>query len=350
VKILVRGTNWIGDAAMSVPALRRLRSVFPEAHISLLTRDWAEGVFQDADFVDEIITIDGAIPRIRSIFRQVRDLRRRKFDLSILLPNSFESALVVRLGGTKRVYGYSTDGRRLLLTDPVAVPEWKNTRHEVFYYLNLVDAVARDTLGTAASFDHEPDTSLAVSDVRQQAARAFLTELGINRLRPIVALAPGSKNSRAKRWSPDRYAELAARLIRELGANVILVGATDERDISETVSRLSAENVVDLTGKTSLAEAAAVLSVCDLLVANDMGLAHLAPAAGTQTLVIFGPTDPRTTRPFGKNVAVARVDVECSPCMLRDCPIDHRCMTRISVDDIFQMSRRLLDSSLEENE
>ena len=156
----------------------------------------------------------------------------------------------------------------------------------------------------------------------------------------IIALGVGSTNSRAKRWAAESYAELNDKLQNESNANVVLVGAKDELDVSNEVFEKSKRKPTILTGKTSLAEAAAILSEIDLLVSNDMGLAHVASAVGTKTLVIFGPTNPATTRPW--NAEIIYKAVECAPCMLRDCPIDHRCMTRISADEVFERVKEKL--------
>ena len=134
MKILVRGTNWVGDAVMSVPALRELRRIFPEARISLHTRGWARGIFEDARFVDEIFAFEKTASKIKDPFAQSKALREKNFDLAVLFPNSFESALITKLAGVPRRFGYAKEGRSFLLTDPVEIPIWKNQRHEVYYY------------------------------------------------------------------------------------------------------------------------------------------------------------------------------------------------------------------------
>lgn len=340
--IVVRGANWVGDSIMTIPALRELSRIFPEAEIVLHTRQWAEGIFRDADFLDRIITFDKSKWQIRDTIAQSDILREQHFDLAILLPNSFESALTAMLARIPKRIGYNKDLRGLLLTDPIAVPEWKKKRHEVFYFMNLIAEVEKRFVGTNTVLDSEPDSTLQISDVRQAEARQILKAAGVDPAKKVIALGTGSTNSRAKRWGADNYAKLNDMLQNELGASVILVGSVEEAEIADEVQRLSRMPPVDLTGMTDLAEAAAILSVVDLLVSNDMGLAHVAPAVGTKTAVIFGPTNPVTTRPFSDNAVVVRKEVECSPCMLRDCPIDHRCMTRISVDEVFNLCRDLL--------
>jgi len=342
MKIVVFGTNWIGDAVMTIPAMRELRRIFPEASISLFTRSWAEGLFINASFIDDIVSFDKAKSRIRGLFDQRQFLLEDRFDLAILFPNSFRSALTSALARIPRRFGYNKDLRGLLLTDPIAVPEWKNQRHEVFYYLNLIAEVEKRVLGTDSVLQIEPDTMLEISETRKLEARSILTAAGADLSKRVIALGVGSTNSRAKRWPTQQFAELNDKLQNELNANVILVGSQDEIEIANEVSSLAKRNPLILAGSTDLAQAAALLSEVDLLISNDMGLAHLAPAVGTKTLVIFGPTNPDTTRPYSTNANVIREPVECSPCMLRDCPIDHRCMTRISVDEVFGIAVRSL--------
>jgi heptosyltransferase-2 len=336
MKILVRGTNWIGDAAMSVPALRELRRIFADSHITLHTRSWAEGLFSDVDFIDELVTFDSTRWKIKDVYDNSEFLRADGYDLAILLPNSFESALTSFLTRIPRRIGYNKDVRGLLLTDPIAVPEWKNRRHEVYYYLNLISEIEKRLLVRDTVSQAFPDPTLTISDERKTAARQMIAAAGVDNLNPTIALGVGSSNSRAKRWPVDRYARLSDLLYNEANTNVILVGSKDDSDVADSVVRLSTVPPINLVGKTTLSEATAILGVVDLLIANDMGLAHVAPALGTKTIVIFGPTNPDTTAPFSLHARVIRKEVECSRCMLRDCPIDHRCMMGISVEEVFE--------------
>ncbi len=350
MKILVRGTNWIGDAVMSIPALRELRRIFPDAKITLHTRSWADGLFRDAAFIDELVTYDKSRWKIKDVYDNTQFLRDDGYDLAVLLPNSFESALTSFLTRIPRRIGYNKDVRGLLLTDPIAVPEWKSRKHEVFYYLHLIGEIERRVLGRDTVSQAIPDISLEVSAERRAAAQAQLLNFGVDPAKKTVALGVGSTNSRAKRWPAQRYAELNDLFQIEAGANVILVGSKDEIDVADEVVKLSGKPPINLAGKTGLAEIVAILSEIDLLISNDMGLAHVAPAVGTQTIVIFGPTNPETTRPFSGNAEIIRKEVECSPCMLRDCPIDHRCMTWISVEEVFEAAERIFNATSQRRE
>lgn len=329
---------------MSIPALRELRRIFPDARLSLHTRVGVDSLFGDADYIDEIVSFDKHRWAVRDVYENAQFLREDNFDLAVLLPNSFESALTTFLTRIPRRFGFNKDVRGLLLTDPIAVPEWKNRRHEVFYYLHLIAEIERRVLLRETVEHAEPDSTLEISDERKAAAKRVLSDHGIDLSQKVIALGAGSTNSRAKRWPLESYAELSDKLRSEVSAQVVLMGSKDDADVAAKLQQQVAKPVVDLTGKTDIGEAAAILSVVDLLISNDMGLAHIAPATGTPTLVIFGPTNPLTTRPFAQNAVVLRKEVECSPCMLRECPIDHRCMKWISVDEVFETAIRTFDA------
>ncbi len=345
-RIVVRGTNWVGDAVMTIPALRQLRHLFPTAHITLATRAWAQGLFADATFLDAVQVHEGT--GLRSVVKQVRQWRQGNFDLAILFPNSLETALVASLARVPLRIGYATDGRQSLLTHPLTLPEWRSSKHEVFYYLKIVAELEWLVNREQTFLNTEPSTALDVSESRKTSAAEFLRARGVKGSgRRLVALCPGSINSRAKRWPAERYAELADRLIDQLGAEVLLIGSEAEAEVSAAVRRGMMNQPVILTGETNLDELVATLSLVDLLITNDTGPAHIAAALGRPTLVIFGPTNPLTTQPFSPFAEIVREPPECAPCMLRDCPIDHRCMTAITVDEIFNRARRLLSDKLQ---
>jgi heptosyltransferase-2 len=341
VKIVVRGTNWVGDAVMTIPALRELRRIFPDAHISLHTRTWAEGIFQDADFIDDILPFQVEKTIIQNIHKQARIWQEKNFDLAVIFTNSFESALLAKLGKVPKRFGYAKEARSVLLTNAIKMPDWKNQRHEIFYYLNLVAEIEQSYFGKTTTLENEPRFELNVSSNRKADAKKFLEENGVDLSKKIVAFVTGSTNSHAKRWQTEKFALLNDFLQNKLDSNVILIGAKNELVISNEVVQKSELKPINLTGKTTIAEVTAILSVCDLLVANDTGPAHISAALGTKTLVIFGPTNPKTTQPWNSEI-IRREDVDCSPCMLRDCPIDHRCMEWIPARDVFEKVSSLI--------
>jgi heptosyltransferase-2 len=343
-RVVVRGTNWVGDAVMTVPALRALRQLLPNAHITLATRSWSTGLFDGADFLDDLLIYDRKPGVFMAPLRQAREWRRRSFDLAILFQNAFEAALIARVARVPLRLGYATQHRGFLLTHSLSLPQWHNSRHESFYYLNIIAHLETLLDGSSKILDREPVFNLSVRDDRRAKAFEFLRASGGSEGHPIVALCPGSINSRAKRWPAERYAALADRFIEEMGADLLLIGTAEELDVSQEVRQHMRNEPLMLTGKTDLAQAVAILSIVDLLVTNDTGPAHIASALGRPTLVIFGPTNPLTTRPLSPVAEIVRHPPDCAPCMLRDCPIDHRCMTAIAPDDVFARACKLLMS------
>jgi heptosyltransferase-2 len=340
-RVVVRGTNWVGDAVMTIPALRELRRILPDAHITLCTRSWAKGIFADADFIDDILVYDKTGSAITNTFNQSKIWRTQKFDLAILFQNAFEAAVLSFLGRASYRIGYATERRNFLLTHAFQLPEWRNKRHEIFYYLNIIAELETLLYGSTKVFDNEPRFELKVSEERKEKAKLLLHACGADNER-IVALCPGSTNSRAKRWQTESYAALGDMLIEKLNVGIALIGAKDEVDVSNEVASKMKYAPIFLTGKTSLDEAVSVLSVVDALVTNDTGPAHIAAALGKPTLVIFGPTIPETTRPFPSNAEIIYKPPDCAPCMLRDCPIDHRCMTAIKPEEVFEKMKTVL--------
>jgi heptosyltransferase-2 len=338
-RVVVRGTNWAGDSVMTVPALRALRRVLPDANITLAIRPGAKGIFSEADFVDDVLVYDRR--SAFSVVPQIREWKRRKFDLALLFQNAFEAALIPFLASVPIRLGYSTESRQALLTHPLALPDWRSSRHEVFYYLYLVTAIEQMLFGASRICESDPDASIRISESRKAEAHDLLRAHGVREEESIVAICPGSINSRAKRWPAESYAALADRLI-ESKRQVVLIGSRDEIDVSQDVASRMRHQPIMLTGKTTLDQVVSVLAIVDLIVTNDTGPAHIGAALGRPTLVIFGPTNPLTTRPFSPEAEILRHPPECAPCMLRDCPIDHRCMTAITVEEVFERSYELL--------
>jgi len=341
-RVVIRSTNWVGDCVMTVPALRAVRRILPNAHITLALRPGVSGLFADADFVDDILTYDRK--NVFSVVSQIREWRKRSFDLAILFQNAFEAAVIPYIAGVPMRLGYATEGRQAMLTHPVGLPEWRSTKHEVFYYLYLVAALEQELFGTNTVCDGDPDTSLSISEPKKVRATELLSSEGFANGNSLVVICPGSINSRAKRWPAERFAALSDRLIEE-NRTVVLIGSKDELEVTQQVTKRMTRQPIVLTGKTNLDEVTSILSLADLVITNDTGPAHIAAALQRPTLVIFGPTNPLTTRPFSMKSEILRHPPDCAPCMLRDCPIDHRCMTAISVDEVFEQSHAILKRS-----
>src|SRR6185503_10269445 len=193
-RVVVRGTNWVGDSVMTVPALRALRRVLPDAHITLVIRPGTKGLFSEADFINDVLVYDRKRPW--SVFRQVREWKRKEFDLAVLFQNAFEAALIPFLAGVPLRLGYATESRQSLLTHPLALPEWRSSKHEVFYYLYLITALEQMLFGQSTRSESDPDASIQISEKRKTDARDLLRVYGVTEDDSVVAICPGSINSR----------------------------------------------------------------------------------------------------------------------------------------------------------
>jgi heptosyltransferase-2 len=331
-RIVIRVPTWVGDAVMSLSALHELRRIFPEAHIVVAAPPGTADIFLDSDSVNEVMVQSRS--GLLSQFTQAGEWRKRHFDLAVIFQNSFGSAAVASRGRVAIRVGYATDRRSFLLTHPLPVPDWKDRRHESFYYLNIVAELERLLLGKSTVNTTEPQFGLHVSEQRKERGRRLLADHGADLTKPIALLCPGSINSRAKRWPAERYAALADRLA-QAGMTVALIGSPGELPVSEEVAAHAESSPLTLTGKTTVAEAVALISIADALITNDTGPAHIGAALKTRTIVIFGPTNPLTTYPMSPKAEIIRHPPDCAPCMLRDCPIDHRCMTAIAPEEVF---------------
>jgi len=343
--ILIRVPNWVGDAVMALPALKELRRIFPNAHITLAARAWVAGLFEGEDVADELIPLREGRGRIRSASNFISDvlrLRQERFDLAVLLQNAFGAAMLARLSGIKMIAGYPTDRRSALLDLSLPFEPDHKTRHQVRFYLQIASELERALTGKSRVEIESAQPALHVSGSGRERAWSTLSEAGVSRAAPILALSPGATNSRAKRWLPERFAAVADRLADQNGVQTIIVGATGDLEVADKVARLMRSRAIVLAGRTSIADLKALLACCSLVVSNDTGTAHVAGALRIPTLVIFGPTEHFATRPLSDLATVVRHDVECSPCMLRECPIDHRCMTRIEVDDVYRAAQPLI--------
>jgi len=332
-KILIRGPNWLGDAVLAIPAMKAVRSRFPDAEITVFVRPWVAGIFSSAPFVDRV----WSEPRPSGIVewnRITREIRAREFDLAVLLPNSFESALMMFLSGVPERLGYTTDGRGWLLTD--AVEPSTETRHQMFYYLDLVKALAANV--------ESPSIEIQATSEERTTARRLLSADGIGAQESFLVLNPGAAYGAAKRWDEDRFAVVADTLAHDLRIAIAIVGSANERSIADEIRANLKTKCAVLSGKTSLETLIGVLAESSLMITNDSGPMHIAAALGTPTVAVFGSTDERVTAPLGLRTRVVKHPVECSPCLLRECPIDHRCMKRISADDVYRAARELLNA------
>jgi heptosyltransferase-2 len=327
-KILIRGPNWVGDAVLAIPALKAVRSNFPKAEITLLVRPWVAGLFTSAPFIDRVWT-EAKPTKLGDWTRITRDIRAFEFDVALLLPNSFESALMMFLARVPNRIGYATDGRTWMLTN--SIEPASNTQHQVHYYLDLAKAIRAET--------DNPSIEIEATAKEREDARSLLAEEGIPRGTRFLVLNPGAAYGSAKRWHEDRFADVADILAAEMKLGVAMIGSEGERAIAEQIRSRMKRPAAVLSGRTSLETLIGVLAESSLMITNDSGPMHIAAALGVPTVAVFGSTDERVTSPFGRRTRVVKNPVECSPCLLRECPIDHRCMNGVMVEDVCKAAR-----------
>jgi heptosyltransferase-2 len=327
-QVLVVAPNWLGDTVMALPAISDIRRTFSSARVVVTARRVVADLFKLVPAVDDVVPLQwtGNLLR-RSVFAAdaVR-LREIGADVAILLPNSFASAWLVKQAAVPDRWGYSSDMRARLLSRPVPRP--KRSLHQGAYYQHLTRALGIE------SGPLEP--AVTVPDGAMAAARALLMDRGWDGLRPLVVFAPGAAYGTAKRWIPAYVARVAATLVRTRQAACVLVGSSADagttRDIRALMPSKAQRHVIDVTGDTSIDVVAAILRLARAAVSNDSGAMHLAGAVGTPLVALFGPTREDETGPLPRAGARAEVlthPVWCRPCMLRECPIDHRCMKGI---------------------
>jgi heptosyltransferase-2 len=333
-KILVRSTNWIGDAVMATPAMGALRAAFPNAELAVVANPLVAELLSPHPFCDRIIVLDkrGAHGGLGGFLRFCVGLRKEGFDLAVLLQNAVEAAIMSFLAGIPRRAGYSTDGRGFLLTHPVPAGQHEKGLHHTRYYLHMLDR-----LGIRGG-----DGLLRLSCTAEEISWARKT-LGAHGDGGWAAVNPGASYGSAKRWYPERFAAVADRLVAEFGFSVLLTGGPSETDLGRDIEKAMRSKPLNLIGKTSVREMMAALSQCRLAVTNDSGPMHVAAAFGVPTVALFGSTDHRTTSPLSSRFRIVRNAVECAPCLKRRCPTDHRCMEGISVEDVLEAVRSLAD-------
>ncbi|MDP2156980.1 MAG: lipopolysaccharide heptosyltransferase II [Nitrospirota bacterium] len=335
--ILIRSVNWIGDAVMTIPALRALKRSLPEARISLLVKPWVAPLFEKDPDIDEIILYSDEYKGLSGKIRLSRRLKDYVFDSALLFQNAFDAALIAFLAGIKRRIGYNRDGRGFLLTDSVLCDAAAKDLHHIDYYLNLVKK---------AGFDGAPAQPWLFLDIEERTmARQKLAALK----RPVIALNPGAAYGSSKRWLPERFAEVANKVITELNGSVVLLGGPKEAGIADDIlnnlesSLVTPVSLLNLAGRTSLRELMAVIAESDVLVTNDSGPMHIGYAVGTPLVAIFGSTSPEHTGPVNKTDIVIRKSSACSPCFERQCKKNNlACMDLITSEEVYSSVKKLV--------
>ncbi len=355
-RILVRGVNWLGDAVMTTPALLRLRERFPRAHITLLTPEKLAGLWAGHPAIDSVVTFAPG----ESVFSVGRKLRGNQCDLALVLPNSPRSAFECRLARIPRRVGYARPWRNWLLTQaipprpgsyemhkpsPGEIRERLSSRapasfkrpttqaHQIHEYLHLAAALGVDPRPVS------PRLEIIAEELRAAVAKFSLGAVEKSGT-PLLGLNPGAEYGPAKRWPLERFVATARDMQQRAGCDWVIFGGPNDRpmgDYFEKALRHPERKVHNLAGRTSLRELLAVLKKCRALLTNDSGPMHVAAALGTPVVVPFGSTSPELTGPGLPGDAsnfILRAEAPCSPCFLRECPIDFRCMTGITSDQV----------------
>jgi heptosyltransferase-2 len=322
MSVVVLAPNWLGDAIMALPAIRDVCGHFAGRPVSIAARPSIAAVFRAVPGIDRIIVLERG-----------QEPSQLQGDVGILLPNSFRSAWILKKAGIKDRWGYRSDFRGPLLTRSVPKPKGRVSFPE--YYSNLVRQLGVAT-GPLTAQLHVPAATRA-------AALSLLERHGWQPGQRLVGIAPGAAGGHAKRWSPKRYAELT-RLLTDAGVACVILGRSEDRDAARDIKG------IDLIGQTDLTMLMGVVSWCEVVVANDSGAMHLAGGLGVRVVGIWGPTDERYSIPVtphedARTVAAISESAFCRPCFLADCPIDHRCMKRISTARVHDAVRRFLQES-----
>ncbi len=333
--ILVCAPSWVGDAVMSLGAVRALRSAHPDRQITVLVRPWVKAIYEACEVVNELLVYDprGEHRGPRGFQRAVRRVKQGGFQTAILFPNAFRTAALIWASRIPDRMGYATEGRGFLLTRPVPPAPRPFGRHQSYYYLDLLRAAGVDS--------QTADLHLVPTDEMKRGGREALESAGWKG-EPLAGIHPGSTNSRAKRWRLDRYGQVADQLASRLGGRAVLFGGPGEEELVEEIRRHTRSEPLCLVGKTSLGALIGTFQHLSILVTNDSGPMHVAAAMGVPTLAVFGPTDERETGPLGPRTLVVREPVDCARCLLRECPVDHRCMERVTADRVYADALRLL--------
>jgi heptosyltransferase II len=342
MKILVRVPNWVGDAVMAIPALETIRRTHASDEICLLARPVVADLFSGQPLADRILQYDFRGSHRGWLGREklATGLRKEKFHVAVLLQNAFDAAWLAWRAGIPERIGYARDARGPLLTKAIRVPqEGEIPEHESHYYLELLHRA-----GWSEASRVIPPIRLLVTDAAHTAAEYALRSAGARENAWRCAIAPGASYGAAKCWPPERFAALADRLISESGADVIFFGTTGEKEIAAHIRSNMKSRAISLVGETSMRDLAALFGSCSVFIGNDSGAMHVAAAAGIPVIGIFGSTDPEGTAPVTQRFTLIREAVSCSPCFLRRCPVDHRCMDRIAVDSVFAAAMQLKNS------
>jgi len=342
-KILIRGVNWLGDAVMTLPAIRSLRIANRNSAISLLLKPSVAPLFEKDPNIDEVIIYEERFRTLTGKALLSNRLRKKAFSKAFLLQNAFDAALLALLAGIPERIGYGRDGRSFMLTKPAKFTDDDRKHHHIDYYLNLL----RST-GMKAEY--------SIPYIFQSLEERLKARESLSKLkRPVLGINPGAAYGSAKRWMPERFAEVADWFIRDMGGSVVIFGGKNEEYIAHEIEILAAKNrgnlkeayqesvIINFAGKTSLRQLISLISECDALITNDSGPMHISYAVGTPLVAIFGSTSPELTGPPKDGNMVIRSNVSCSPCFKRRCDLDYiKCMDNITTEEVYNALKMII--------
>jgi heptosyltransferase-2 len=337
--ILIRAVNWLGDAVMTIPAIGAVRASFPCARITLLANPLVAELFTPHEWIDEVVVYHrkGSHAGLRGKLAIAKELKKRRFDLAILLQNAFDAAFLAWLARIPCRMGYPTDCRGLLLTHVSRMAAETGRLHQVEYYLAMLKEQGITTGDRRLLLTATPEEERAVAEM--------LAGVGVGVGDFLIGINPGATYGTAKRWYPERFAQVANELSCRWGARVVITGGPTEADIAGEIEAAMSGACLNMAGHTSVRILMALIKRCDFFITNDSGPMHIAAAFGVPLVAIFGPTDHTTTSPFSNRAVVVRQDTECAPCLKRECPTDQRCMATVTaavvVEEAIQLRQRL---------
>ncbi len=319
--------NWLGDAILALPAIEALISHYHESKFVVVAPSGLAELFIHHPGIKDVVGLDRGIGRLTALGLK---LRGGSFQLAVIFPNSFRSALIPWLAGVPYRAGYRADCRSLLLTHPLARRNGWQREHQSRYYSALVAALgARVSAAPARIY-------LGAEDERW--AEEVLTQAGFWG-KPLALINPGAAYGPAKRWFPSRYTELGGRLVKELGAKVVVVGGRQDEYLAKSIAQDIGPGAISLAGRTSLLQLAALSRLARAFVTNDTGPMHVAAAAGASVIAVFGSTDPGKSAPLGHHVII-REPLPCSPCFKRSCPYGYECFQAIGAERVLEAVSR----------
>lgn len=331
--LLIRSANWIGDAIMTTPAVRAIRKNFPYAQISVLAKPWVASIFDNNPHIDHVLLYNAKGPR--GTFEVAGMLEKHCFDGAILFQNAFEAAWVAYLAKIPVRVGYDTDLRRTLLSHPVKRSSQILKLHQIHYYNGILEGVGLKTDGMRME--------LYLSAHDSNSALKILEAAGITQADRLIGINPSAFFGTAKQWFPERFARVADRINQKFGTKTIIFGGPNDQELGGNILTMMKTSAINLSGKTTLEEAMAIIARCRLFITNDSGLMHIAAALNVPEIAIFGSTNFAVTAPWNPKARVVRSRVQCSPCMKRQCPFGHKeCMKNISVEKVFSVACQLI--------